>query len=73
MQRATRVDAHCEFAYETLGQLHVQMNELDKALDYFDRAINLVRTELELSQLFALRSATEAQITAKNALEGKGS
>jgi len=68
IQRATRVDPHCEFAYETLGQLHVQRNELSQAIDYFDRAINLVRTELELTHLFGVRLAAEAQIEASKRL-----
>uniref|UniRef100_A0A914XJT0 Mitochondrial import receptor subunit TOM70 n=2 Tax=Plectus sambesii TaxID=2011161 RepID=A0A914XJT0_9BILA len=68
MLRATKVDAHCEFAYETLGQLEVQRGRVRQATEYFDRALNLARTELELTHVFGLRLAARSQIVAAERL-----
>ncbi|PFX33618.1 mitochondrial import receptor subunit TOM70-like [Stylophora pistillata] len=58
---ALEIDQKCDFAYETLATLEVQRGNLDRAIDLFNKAISLVRTETELAQTFSLREAAKAQ------------
>lgn len=58
---ALEIDKKCDFAYETLATLEVQRGNLDRAIDLFNKAIALVRTEAELAQTFSLREAAKAQ------------
>lgn len=58
---AVEIDKKCDFAYETLATLEVQRGNLDRAIDLFNKAIALVRTEAELAQTFSLREAAKAQ------------
>lgn len=61
MKEAIRTDPHCEFAYETLGTVEVQRGNLLIAVELFDKAISLARTEIEMAHLFSLRYAAESQ------------
>lgn len=61
MKEAIRLDPHCEFAYETLGTVEVQRGNLLVAVELFDKAISLARTEIEMGHLFSLRYAAESQ------------
>lgn len=61
MNTGIAIDDKCEFAYETLGSIEVQRANLDKAIELFDRAIKLARTEAGMVHLFALRNAAIAQ------------
>ncbi|KAL9964039.1 hypothetical protein ACROYT_G027613 [Oculina patagonica] len=58
---ALAIDEKCDFAYETLATLEVQRGNLDRAIELFNKAITLVRTEAELAQTFSLREAAKAQ------------
>lgn len=62
IQEAIKLDSKCEFAYETLGTIEVQRGNLKKAIDLFDKAIPLSRTEVEVSHLFSLKDAALAQL-----------
>lgn len=43
MNRALEVDASCEFAYETLGTIEIQRQELPSPLDDFDNNVRSFR------------------------------
>lgn len=62
IQEAIRMDDKCEFAYETLGTIEVQRGNLKRAIELFDKAIPLSKTEVEVSHLFSLKDAALAQL-----------
>jgi import receptor subunit TOM70 len=59
--KAMQVDDKCEFAYETLGTIEIQRGNLDKAIELFNRAIDLSKTEAEMAHLFSLLDAAVSQ------------
>ncbi|CAH1796180.1 unnamed protein product, partial [Owenia fusiformis] len=61
IEQALKVDDKCEFAYETLGTLEVQRGHLDRAIELFNKAIRLSKTEIEMAHLFSLLEAAVAQ------------
>ncbi|XP_038062805.1 mitochondrial import receptor subunit TOM70-like [Patiria miniata] len=61
IQKALEIDSKCDFAYETLGTIEVQRGNMSAAKSYFEKAIDLARTEMEMSHLFSLSVAAEAQ------------
>ncbi|KAK3927906.1 Mitochondrial import receptor subunit TOM70 [Frankliniella fusca] len=61
IEEAINIDNKCEFAYETLGTIEVQRGNLKRAVELFDKAIPLSKTEFEMSHLYALRDAAVAQ------------
>ncbi|KAF5294899.1 hypothetical protein FQR65_LT10697 [Abscondita terminalis] len=62
MNTAIQMDEKCEFAYETLGTVEVQRGNLVIAIDLFNKAIALARTETEVTHLFSLRDAAISQL-----------
>lgn len=62
IKEAIQLDDKCEFAYETLGTVEVQCGRLESAIELFDKAISLAKTELELIHLCSLKDAAVAQI-----------
>lgn len=62
MNRALEVDDKCELAYETLGTVEVQRANLDRAVELFEKAIKLAKSQTEMCHLYALRNAAVAQI-----------
>lgn len=69
IERAIKVDSKCEFAYETIGQLEIQRDNMEAAVAAFDKAIPLVNTELEMAHLFGLRESASAKSVAKKKLQ----
>ncbi|KAJ4429814.1 hypothetical protein ANN_22018, partial [Periplaneta americana] len=63
IKQALEMDDRCEFGYETLGTIEVQRGNLQQAVELFDKAIPLAKTELEMSHLFSLKDAAVAQAT----------
>jgi import receptor subunit TOM70 len=61
INKAMEVDDKCEFAYETLGTIEIQRGHLDKAVDLFNRAIELAKTEAEMAHLYSLLDAAVSQ------------
>ncbi|XP_043205508.1 mitochondrial import receptor subunit TOM70-like [Amphibalanus amphitrite] len=61
ISRSLELDDKGEFAYETLGTIEVQRGNLRRAMELFDKAIPFAKTEAELSHLFSLRDAAQAQ------------
>ncbi|KAK4887620.1 hypothetical protein RN001_003891 [Aquatica leii] len=62
MNAAIELDNKCEFAYETLGTVEVQRGNLVIAVELFNKAIALARTETEVTHLFSLRDAAISQL-----------
>ncbi|KAL0267134.1 UNVERIFIED_CONTAM: hypothetical protein PYX00_009488 [Menopon gallinae] len=63
IKEALEIDDKCSFGYEQLGTIEVQRGNLKKGIELFDKAINLARTELEMTHYFTLKNAAEAQQT----------
>lgn len=62
INKAINTDKKCLFAYETLGTIEVQRQNLQQAIILFEKAIDLARTEPEMTHLFALKDAASAQL-----------
>lgn len=62
LNKAIEVDSKCELAYETLGTIQVQRGLLDNAVELFEKALRLCRSELEMVHLYSLRNAAIAQL-----------
>lgn len=62
IESAIKLDSKCEFAYETLGTIEVQRGNLKRAIELFDVAIPLSKTEVEIAHLFSLKDAALAQM-----------
>merc|ERR1719500_2176879 len=67
-EAALKVDEKCEFAWETLGQIQIQKDNMDEAVKAFDKAIPLVNTELEMAHLFGLSESAKAKSAARQKL-----
>ncbi|KAJ8351812.1 hypothetical protein SKAU_G00232880 [Synaphobranchus kaupii] len=61
ISKAIEIDNKCDFAYETMGTIEVQRGNLDKAIDMFNKAINLAKSEMEMAHLYSLCDAAYAQ------------
>lgn len=62
LEKAIEVDDKCEFAYETLGTVEVQRGNLERAISLFDHALKLAKSEMELTHIFSLKDAAQAQL-----------
>lgn len=62
LNTAIEVDEKCELAYETLGTIQVQRGLLERAVELFEKALKLSRTEIEMVHLYSLRNAAIAQL-----------
>ncbi|XP_065193365.1 uncharacterized protein LOC135824560 [Sycon ciliatum] len=61
LNAALTIDPYSDFVYETMAQLEVQRHNIDRAVEYWDQALLLVRTRIEMVHLFSIREATIAQ------------
>ena len=67
INQAIDTDDKCEYAYEVLGTLEVQRSNMERAMELFQKAIHLSRTESEMAHLYSLLDAAHAQLkVAKN-------
>ncbi|XP_062577593.1 mitochondrial import receptor subunit TOM70-like [Saccostrea cucullata] len=64
INKAIELDPKCEYAYEVLGTLEVQKGpgSMEKAIELFQKAISLSKTESEMAHLFSLSDAAKAQL-----------
>lgn len=62
LHEAIEIDDKCELAYETLGTIQVQRGKLTIAIDLFEKALKLTRSEQEMVHLYSLRNAAIAQL-----------
>merc|ERR1719319_210496 len=68
VEEALKVDDKCEFAWETIGQIYIQKDNMEKAMEAFDKAIPLVNTELEMAHLYGLRESAAGKASARRKL-----
>lgn len=68
LRKAIEVDSKCELAYETLGTVQVQRGMLENAIDLFEKALKLCRSEMEMVHIYSLRNAAIAQLNVANKL-----
>nr|XP_055115057.1 mitochondrial import receptor subunit TOM70 isoform X2 [Symphalangus syndactylus] len=61
ISKAIEIDNKCDFAYETMGTIEVQRGNMEKAIDMFNKAINLAKSEMEMAHLYSLCDAAHAQ------------
>lgn len=69
IEQAIQIDTKCELAYETYGTIEVQRGRLQHAIDLFEQALKLCRTELELVHVYSLRDAALAQLVVAERME----
>lgn len=62
LNKAIEVDDKCELAYETLGTIQVQRGQLNEAIELFEKALKLCRSETEMVHIYSLRNAAIAQL-----------
>lgn len=62
LNKAIEIDEKCELAYETLGTIQVQRGLLENAIELFEKALKLCRSELEMVHIYSLRNAAIAQL-----------
>lgn len=62
------MDDQCQFAYEMLGTIHVQLGNLKKGIECFDKALEITSSEIDCAHLFSLREAADSQIYAAELL-----
>lgn len=62
LHKAIECDTKCELAYETLGTIQVQRGLLEEAINLFEQALKLCRSEMEMVHIYSLRNAAIAQL-----------
>lgn len=68
LNKAIEVDDKCELAYETLGTIQVQRGLLENAIELFEKALQLCRSEMEMVHIYSLRNAAIAQLNVSKKL-----
>lgn len=63
--KALESDNDCEFAYETMGTIEMQLGYFQKAVDNFNEAIKRFTSAEELYHLFCVRNTAIAQMKAE--------
>jgi Flp pilus assembly protein TadD len=58
----TIADPECDVAIATLGQLFLQQGKIEKAIEYFEKSIDMARTEAELTSALGFREAANSQL-----------
>nr|XP_018898023.1 PREDICTED: mitochondrial import receptor subunit TOM70 [Bemisia tabaci] len=62
IEKAIKLDDRCELAYETLGTLKVQNGNLEEAISCFEKALEIAKSEVEITHILSLKFAAEAQL-----------
>jgi import receptor subunit TOM70 len=60
--RIITVDPECDIAVATMAQLLLQQGKVTEALEYFERAAELSRTEGEIVNALSYAEATRTQL-----------
>ncbi|KAI8596449.1 mitochondrial precursor protein import receptor tom70 [Dissophora ornata] len=55
-------DPECDVAIATLGQLFLQQGKIERAIEFFDKSIDMARTEAELTSALGFREAANSQL-----------
>lgn len=61
-REALQLDPSCDIAIATLGQLLLQQNKVEEAVESFAKSAEIARTEPELVNALAYETATRAQL-----------
>lgn len=61
-ERALLLDPDCDIAVATMAQLLLQQGKVTRALEYFERAASLSRTEAEIVNALSYAEATRTQL-----------
>lgn len=56
------MDPDCDIAVATMAQLLLQQGKVDGALEYFEKAAKLARTEAEIVNALSYAEATRTQL-----------
>ncbi|KAF2718752.1 mitochondrial precursor protein [Polychaeton citri CBS 116435] len=65
-QKALIIDPECDIAVATMAQLLLQQGKVTEALQYFERAAELSRTEGEIVNALSYAEATRTQLEVQN-------
>jgi import receptor subunit TOM70 len=60
-KKAIEVDPLCDIAYTQLAQLLCLSNRLEEAIEIYEKAIKIARTEAELVNVISMQEAALAQ------------
>lgn len=61
-KKAFELDPQCDVATSTLAQLYLQQGNNVEALSYFEKSVDLARSEAELNNALSFVEATRTQI-----------
>lgn len=61
LNEAIRIDNTCEFAYETLATIEIQRGNLSQAIELFEKAIQLTRSEDSMTNLCCMLIGSRTQ------------
>lgn len=62
LNKAIEIDDKCVLALETLGTVEVQRGNLGEAIKLFEKALLLAKSEMELTHIYSLKDAAQAQM-----------
>ena len=60
-RKAIECDPLCDIAYTQLAQILCQQNKVPEALEVYEKAIEVTRTEVEVMNVVSCREATKVQ------------
>lgn len=61
LNEAIKIDSTCEFAYETLATIEIQRGQLTRAVELFEKAIQLTRSEDSMNNLCCMLVGAKTQ------------
>jgi len=61
LNEAIKIDITCEFAYETLATIEIQRGQLTRAVELFEKAIQLTRSEDSMNNLCCMLVGAKTQ------------
>lgn len=62
IRKALEIDPECDIAIITLAQISLQQSKIDQAIEMFQKAKQIGRTEEELVQAITFEHASKAQL-----------
>ncbi|KAF9898114.1 TOM (translocase of outer membrane) complex component [Lobosporangium transversale] len=60
--QSLEADPECDVAIATLGQLFLQQGKIERAIEFFNKSIDMARTEAELTSALGFREAANSQL-----------
>ena len=59
--KSIEIDNKWDFACETMGTIEVQRGDMEKAINMFNKGINLAKSDMAMVHLYSLSDAAHAQ------------